>query len=310
MTVVSVGNLITTLKAANTLGEGVFWDTETQSVWWTDIEGLQIYQFQAESQQLKPFSMPYRVASFALIADDPRIIVAFDKGIALYHLETGEVEWLAQPEAHLTSNRFNDGRVDRQGRFWAGTMVENATVSLDNQPIEKRLGNLYCVDHQGCCHKKLAGINISNSLCWSPDSQYLYHTDSPEQQIIRFNFDRDSGELNAPMPLINTSDNSFPDGAEIDEQGYLWSAQWNGGKVVRYSPEGDVDLCLSLPVTNPTCVALGGKNLDWLIITTAKQGLSEQQLANEPQAGDLFIYQLNGVKGVASKRYKLQREYC
>ncbi len=303
MSSVSVGNLMTNLRVGNILGEGVFWDVETQSIWWTDIEASKIYQFHTESQQLKQFPTPYRVACFALIEDDPRIIAAFDKGIALYHLETAEIEWLAQPELHLPHHRFNDGRVDRQGRFWAGTMIEhNASSSNVN---DKQFGALYCVDNQARCDKKLTEIGISNSLCWSPDGQYLYHADSSKQQIVRFNFDHIRCSLSEPIVLVQTPDNCFPDGAEIDEQGYLWSAQWNGCKVVRYSPEGHVDLSLQLPVTNPTCVAFGGKNLDWLIVTTAKQGLSQQQLANEPQAGDLFIYQLNGVKGIKSKRYKL-----
>ncbi|MCG9696630.1 SMP-30/gluconolactonase/LRE family protein [Shewanella sp. Isolate11] len=312
MTSVSVGNLIATIQVGNTLGEGVFWDDQSQSIWWTDIEESTIFQYNIDSQQLKRFSMPYRVGSFALIEQDSRIIAAFDRGIGLYQFGDTDVEWLAQPESHLPFNRFNDGKVDRQGRFWAGTMVDNSDRYVMTPfnyavPSQDELGALYCVDHQAKCYKTLCGIGTSNSLCWSPDSQYLYHADSTKQMITRFNFDIENCALSQAYEFDKTPMYCCPDGADVDEQGFVWSAQWGGGQVVRYDPDGNVVLNFPVPITNPTNVVLGGKNLDWLIITSAKQTLSEQQLANEPQAGDLFIYQLHGIKGIKSTRYKLAR---
>ncbi|QYK03054.1 SMP-30/gluconolactonase/LRE family protein [Shewanella psychrotolerans] len=307
MTSVTIGSLITTVKAGNTLGEGVFWDQQTQSIWWTDIEDASIFQYMIDTKQLKAYSMPYRVGCFALIKDDPRLIVAFDRGIALYDLNSAEIEWLAEPEEHLPCNRFNDGRVDRQGRFWAGTMVDehsrHVMSAFDSEPSIATLGALYCVDHYARCQKMLTGIGTANSLCWSPDSQYMYHADSTKQQITRFDFDSEAVALKTPCCFATTEGHVFPDGSEVDADGYLWNAQWGGGKIVRYTPDGDIDISLSLPVSNPTSVAFGGKNLDWLIITSAKHGLSDQQLTLEPQAGDLFIYQLHGINGLAANRY-------
>ena len=247
---------------------------------------------------------------FALIKDDPRLIVAFDRGIAFYELVSGDIQWLAQPEIHLPCNRFNDGRVDHQGRFWAGTMVDehsrHVMSAFEAEPSKDTLGALYCIDHGARCHKMLTGIGTANSLCWSPDSKRIYHADSTKQEITRFDFGSEALTLTNPHQFASTEGHVFPDGSEIDCDGYLWNAQWGGGKIVRYTPDGEVDISLSLPVSNPTSVAFGGKNLDWLIITSAKHGLSKQQLPLEPQAGDLFIYQLHGIKGLAANRYLLK----
>jgi sugar lactone lactonase YvrE len=303
---VTVGKLITTINVGNTLGEGVFWDEQSHSIWWTDIEESTIFQYEVEALRLKSYPMPFRVGCFALIKDDPRLIVAFDVGIGLYDLVSGEIEWLAKPESHLPNNRFNDGRVDRQGRFWAGTMVEHHSYAIDSLSSQVFLGALYCIDHAARCHKILTDIGTSNSLCWSPDSKRIYHADSTKQQISRFDFGSEELTLTHPRQFARTEGHVFPDGSEVDCDGYLWNAQWGGGKIVRYTPDGEVDISLSLPVSNPTSVAFGGKNLDWLIITSAKHGLSKQQLSLEPQAGDLFIYQLYGIKGLAANRYLLK----
>ncbi|MCE9678502.1 SMP-30/gluconolactonase/LRE family protein [Shewanella sp. AS1] len=305
---VSVGKLIHTLNVSNSLGEGVIWDCESQCIWWTDIQASMLFQFSVESNSLNQYAMPMRVGCFALIENDPRLIVAFEKGIALYHLQSQALQWLATPEIDKSHHRFNDGRVDRQGRFWAGTMVESPVENRGEDPQginSVELGALYCIDHQLSCHKILSGIEIANSLCWSPEGDYVYHADSVKQQIQRFEFNQTPLSFKRPETLAYTANGALPDGADVDSDGYIWSAHWNGGKVVRYDPEGHIDLELLLPVSNPTSVTIGGKDLNWLIITSAKEGLSEQQLADQPMAGSLFIYELHGVKGLGSNRFLL-----
>ncbi|MGI2197211.1 SMP-30/gluconolactonase/LRE family protein [Shewanella baltica] len=291
--IVGVGKLLMTIPVGNILGEGVLWDDKTQSIWWTDIEAAEIFNYSITTQSLRTIAMPYRVGSFGLTQNAEQLIVAFDRGIALYHLKTREVQWLATPESHLTNNRFNDGRVDRQGRFWAGTMVENG-------PYPSSYAALYCVAHQGQCLKVCENISISNGLCWSPDGLTMYHADSPTHEIFQYDFDPNTASVSNKRSFVTTEQMIFPDGSEVDAAGYIWNAQWGGGQVVRYRPNGQVDLTLTLPVTNPTSIAIGGQNMDWLIITSAKHSLSAEQLSNEPQAGDVFIYQLVGIYGLQS----------
>lgn len=291
--IVGVGKLLMTIPVGNILGEGVLWDDKTQSIWWTDIEAAEIFNYSITTQSLRTITMPYRVGSFGLTQNAEQLIVAFDRGIALYHLKTREVQWLATPESHLTNNRFNDGRVDRQGRFWAGTMVENG-------PYPSSDAALYCVAHQGQCLKVCENISISNGLCWSPDGLTMYHADSPTHEIFQYDFEPNTASVSNKRSFVTTEKMIFPDGSEVDAAGYIWNAQWGGGQVVRYRPNGQVDLTLTLPVTNPTSIAIGGPNMDWLIITSAKHSLSAEQLSNESQAGDVFIYQLVGIYGLQS----------
>lgn len=293
-----VGKLITTLSVCNDLAEGVQWHIESQSFWWTDIHNSLIYQYQVVNTELRKYQMPERVGCFSFTTNDHEIIVAFASGMALYHTKFEKLTWLAKPEKQFKSHRFNDGRADRQGRFWAGTMVEQPTD-------EQTLGALYCLDQRQQCQKILNNINISNSLCWSPDSLTMYHANSPSRVIYRYDFNPKTGKVSNPYVFAEVEQGSEPDGACVDSEGYLWSAQWGGGKVVRYTPNGDIDLIHNLPVSRPTCVAIGGPNMDWLIITSAKQGLSEEQYAQEPLSGHLFIYQLYGVLGLPESKYQV-----
>lgn len=337
-----VGELLQVLPVGNILGEGVLWDEVNHLIWWTDIEAACVFCYCTEQQKTRRISMPYRVGSFGLTVDPDQLIVAFDRGIALYRLSTQAITWIATPEAHLAGHRFNDGRVDRQGRFWAGTMKEavleqalsqpsielnvNMTQQSATRSVEApHMAALYCIDAQRGCHKVLSGLSISNGLCWSPDGHILYHTDSPTQTISQYplthahlsaNADsatpdmaKEIAAVNLPrlmnkQPFAKTDGSAFPDGAEVDADGFIWSAHWGGGQVVRYNQQGEMVLRLCLPVTNPTNLTFGGPDLDWLIITSAKQGLHRAQLAAEPQAGHVFIYQLQGIKGLSQPRYR------
>ena len=295
MSNVGVGELLRTIPVGNILGEGVLWDNKNQSIWWTDIETAQLFRYDINSEQLSTFIMPYRVGSFGLTQHADQLIVAFDRGIALYHLKTENLQWLATPESHLPNNRFNDGKVDRQGRFWAGTMVE--TIA-DNSASPSTNAALYCINHKSQCAKVYENISISNGLCWSPDSLTMYHADSQQHKIFQYDFNPNTAAVSNKRSFVTTDPLIFPDGSEVDAAGYLWNAQWGGGQVVRYCPDGKVDLTLKLPVTNPTSIAFGGPDLDWLIITSAKNLLSAEQIDIEQFAGDVFIYKLSNIKGL------------
>lgn len=296
-----IGALVHTIEVGNQLGEGVQWDEKSQLIWWTDIQACKIFSFCLTTKKLNIYDMPYRVGCFSLVASSndttSELIVAFDRGIAFYHLITKKLTWLHQPEKLNLGNRFNDGTVDSQGRFWAGTMVENSKIS-------SKSAALYCIDQQQQCHKMLNNIGISNGLCFSHSDNVVYHADSPKQTIYRYQFDAHKMSLFDKTTFATTSATALPDGSTVDAKNNLWNAQWGGHQVVCYNSQGVIEHSLPLPVSQPTSVAFGGKNLDLLIVTSAKEGLSPTQLKQQPQAGHVFIYQLIGIKGVAKIRYQ------
>lgn len=283
--------LIDVLPVNNKLGEGVQWHELTESIWWTDIESCCLYRYEVASKRLNKIDMPERVGCFSFIKNEQRICAAFESGIALYNVNSGQIEWLAKPESSVSGNRFNDGRTDRQGRFWAGTMVETPKVNTQR-------ANLYSYDSVNGCQIKLSNIEISNGLCWSPDGSKMYHADSPKQAIYQYDFDSQTGTLSHKALFARTSGNSFPDGSCTDSQGNLWNAQWGGSRVVMYDTNGQKSFEIDIPTTQPSCVAFAGQELDLLVVTSARQNMTQQELMKDQNAGNLFIYQLSGVKGL------------
>lgn len=302
----AVGALLTSIPSQNILGENVLWHHTEQAIYWIDIEAALLQRYDLASAEFSVFALPQRIGSFAFLQDGPQqdfqLIAAFAEGFALYNPQTKALKWLSQPELHLAGHRFNDGRVNRQGEFWAGTMVENAAIS-DTQAA------LYRLEPTGQAQQVIGSLCISNGLCWSLDGRTLYHADSPKHQINQYPYDVATGSVGEPSIFAQTPDNAHPDGSTIDAAGYLWNAHWGAGKVLRYRPDGSIDLELSLPVSQPSSVAIGGPNLDLLFITSSRLGLSKVQLAQQPLAGNLFIYQLHGVQGVLENRCNLSPQW-
>lgn len=274
--------LIDVIPVGNILGEGVLWDHRSGTVWWTDIEDSRLYHFHPKSKKLGFYITPERLASFAFTSDEAWLVAGFESGFAHYRPRSGEIKWIAKPEQNLSHTRFNDGRVDRQGRFWAGTMVEG------DEAREK--GALYRLDHDGMAHRQVSNIMISNSLCWSPDGTKMYFADSSLNSIDVFDFNLESGVPINRRHFAKMLENIYPDGSTVDREGYLWNAQWGGSRIIRYVADGTIDFQLDLPVSQPTCVAFGGSDLSLLFVTTAKTGLTEKQREDEPYAGHLLVY--------------------
>lgn len=288
--------LINTIEVGNELGEGVQWHIDSQLLWWTDIQNACLFNYCLTSQKLCKYDMPERVGCFGFIENSERLIIAFETGIALFDIKTNDLEWLSRPELSIKGNRFNDGRIDRQGRFWAGTM---------NQTESEPTANLYCLNSQKQCTQLLNDITVSNGLCFSPDGKIMYHADSPKREVHQYNFEVKTAKLSNKKLFAVTDEGCFPDGSCVDEAGYLWNAQWAGSQLVRYNPNGIVDFVINTEVLQPSCVAIGGPNMDLLFVTSAKQGLTESQLKKDNKAGHVFVYQLNGVKGLAENKYIL-----
>lgn len=286
---------IKSLPVGNVLGEGVLWHPDQNALWWTDIHGCRLYRYHPGSDSLTEWSTPERLTAFGFVASShapQTLIAAFDQGIAWYTPETGERHWLAQPEADKPGNRFNDGKVDRQGRFWAGTMVEQGDPLDDEEG-----GSLYCCQADATVTSHLKGLGITNGLSWSPDSRTAYLSDSARGVYYAYDFEPHSGSFSNRRVFALAAEGTGNDGSCVDAQGNIWNAHFGGGKVVCYAPTGEVLLELEVPVSQPTCVAFGGPDLSWLFVTTARENLSEAQLAQEPEAGNLLIYQTD-VKGL------------
>ena len=291
--------LIACIPVKNHLGEGVLWDDTTQQLLWTDIEQCTLYRMEFPSRQVITLRTPERLCSFGLTSTAHILVAAFASGFARYGYESGRLDWIERPPelAAGLGLRLNDGRVDRQGRFWCGAMVE------DSQQAGTHKASLYCLDARGEVSIHASNISISNSLCWSPSGERMYFADSPRQTIYSYDFDPDTGTISGRKVFARTASGAFPDGAITDTDGFLWSAQWGAGQVVRYTPQGAVDQVIVLASRQPSCIALGGPQRNILFITTARQGLSHAVLAREPQAGNLFIYQLSHC-GLSEPRYQ------
>ena len=224
-----------------------------------------------------------------------KLLLALRSGFAWLDPDTGRVTHLSDPESDKPHTRFNDGKCDSRGRFWAGTMVENS---------QKGDAALYCLDTDLTVTKKLAGISCSNGLAWSCDQQKFYYIDSPTLQVQCFEFNQESAHLGARHVVAEIPrEAGEPDGMTIDEQDGLWVALFGGGKVIRVnSTTGNVDYEVRVPAPNATSCALGGPAFDELFITTARVGLNDESRRTYPLAGSLFSAKVP-FRGVPARRF-------
>ena len=270
------------LAVHNILGEGPVWDTEERVLYWTDIEGRAYSRYLPQFGQVERFNVGMRVGAFALRMDGG-LVMATDRGFAFWNRQLAKLTPLADPEAGQPNMRFNDGKVDPRGRFWAGTMTEDAS-QYDAGPAA-----LYRLDPDLSVHQMDTGYAISNGLGWSPDQRTMYVTDSPRQMIYAYDYDAPTGEIANKRALISTKGESgVPDGLTVDSEGHIWSARWGGGKIVRYDPTGKKEREVRVPVQYPTSCCFGGPTLSDLYITSASQPVTPEQRAEQPWAGDIF----------------------
>ena len=276
------------LDAKVLLGEGPAWDESAQLLYWVDIEGGAVHVYDPSSGVDRRIEVGQMVGCVA-----PRraggLVLALQQGFCFLNPETGALRPVLDPEPGLPENRFNDGKCDSRGRFWAGT-----TRLSHDQPS----GSLYCLDTDLTCHRRVADVQISNGLAWSSDDRTLYFIDSPTNRVDAFDFEVDSGELSNRRTVIEmTAGTGTPDGMTIDEEGMLWIALWDGWRVTRWDPRsGQLIGEIPLPVARPTSCVFGGPNLDQLYITSASTRLPAAALANQPLAGGLFHCE-PGVRG-------------
>ncbi|WGL16065.1 SMP-30/gluconolactonase/LRE family protein [Microbulbifer bruguierae] len=285
---------IDAIEVGNTLGEGVLWNSTEQSVWWTDIHECKLYRLTWPGRELEVFDTPERLCAFAFTDRENCIVAAFESGFALFDYRRGKILWQKTLLQKGSGLRFNDGKIDRQGRFWAGTMAEDGRDSA--------AGILYCLEPNGIVSEQEKNIHISNGCCWDVNSSHFYFADSPRRSIYRYKFDARRGDLSERELFARTMFGVYPDGATVDADGYLWSAQWRGARVQRYAPDGNLAGAIPVPVSQPTCVTFGGPDMNLMFVTTAKESLNEWTLDREWQAGNLFVFR-TPFKGVMGFRF-------
>ena len=272
--------------AQNRLGEGPLWHPTQRCLYWVDIESGGLYQ---SFDGLRAFTKTHfetPIGAFCFTNKDG-FILATGEGFAAWSPGQAQPSPIWNPLPIRAGVRMNDGKVDPCGRFWAG--------SIDTEQVEAKL---YRLDPDGSQHILLHQIGISNGLDWSPDQQTMYYTDSYRYTIFAFDYDQKTGAIHNQRPFIElprTRAEIVPDGLCVDAEGCLWSAQWNGWQVVRYDPEGVPMLTVKVPAQRVTSCCFGGELNDQLFITTARTGLTNAELAAQPQAGDVFMLQTDTI---------------
>jgi sugar lactone lactonase YvrE len=278
-------------EAAAELGESPFWDTRSQTLFWVDIPNRRIHNHDPATGSNAAWRTPEEIGCVATHGDGG-LIVALRKGFHRFSIATGTVSPIFVSADEPQSNRFNDGRTDRQGRFWCGSMDDR-----EQSPS----GGLYRLDTNGRCERLVEGIICSNALCWSPDGTVMYFGDSVRGVVWYWDFDPGSGAISNRRVFAEVpASTGMPDGATVDAEGYVWIAHWGGWRVVRYDPGGRIDRVLMVPVSQPSCPAFGGRDLETLYITSAAIGVAAP--VREPLAGGLFAVDV-GVKGIAEVAY-------
>lgn len=276
------------------VGEGPIWDDQKSVLWWIDIISSRLYAFDPRTGDNRAWDTGQHVGTIVPWKDDT-VMLALQHGFGTFHLDTGTVTILNDPESNQPANRFNDGKCDPAGRFWAGTMAYED---------QRDQGSLYRMDTDQDVTRILGGIGISNGIVWSLDHSIMYYIDSMSYRIRAWDFDLASGNIaNARDILRVAPDFGLPDGMTIDEEGMLWTAFYGGGRVCRIHPvSGEVLATIELPVPAITACAFGDQALDTLYITSAAQGMTAEEIEAAPQSGNLFSVK-TGIRGVPAFRF-------
>jgi sugar lactone lactonase YvrE len=263
----------------DTVGEGPMWDDRESVLRWIDITGQRLHRYDPATGEHREVALPEPAGTIAPRAAGG-LVLATPTGIYAYDTATGEQELLASADADDLSTRMNDGKCDRQGRLWVGTMAYDAKAGA---------GAFYRVGTDLSVTRQFGDVSISNGLAWSDDDTLLYWIDSFMHAVEVFDFDAVEGAIsNRRIAVKIPESDGIPDGMTIDTEGYLWVAVYGGSMVQRYSPDGVLDAVVELPVEGVTCCTFAGPDLGDLYITTAAQNMSEEQHRASPHAGGLF----------------------
>jgi sugar lactone lactonase YvrE len=274
------------------VGESPLWHPQERRLYWVDIQGKKVHRFDPKNGRNETFDLPEIVTCLAF-RKKGGLLVTLRKTFAFFEPDSGKLEMLAEVETDKSDTRFNDGRVDPQGRFWAGTMGDPAW--------DKPVGSLYRFDPDQTVTRMCTQVVCSNGTAWSPDGRTMYYTESFRYAIYAFDFDSVTGTLanRRIFAEVDRKLGAFPDGLCVDAEGHVWSNQVGVGRVVRYDPTGRIERQIQFPVPRAVGCTFGGDHLRTLYITSARETMTAQQLQAAPLSGSIFAVE-PGVAGQAA----------
>lgn len=277
------------------LAEGVQWRADQQRLWWTDIHGCTLWSCDEYGGAVLNRETPERLGSFAFDPDG-HLLCAFESGLFRWDLDRDRLDRLTDFEPTHRSSRLNDGRCDRQGRFIAGGIDEDGMKPTSSvlQFAGDRARTL------------MGGIGCANSICFSPDGRTMYFTDSTTRVIQRYGYDPETGDLGTSAPYYETAQSGSPDGSCADSDGAIWNAFWcadgGNGHVQQILPDGSEGVRISVDAPQVSCACFGGADMDKLFITTARENMSDADIAAHALSGGVFVAR-PGAVGLPEDRY-------
>ena len=288
------------LDCKNTLGEGITYSSVNNNLYWLDINNKsKLFKLNLSSNKSELFELPEIVTATSVKSDD-ELILASNNGLNLFTISSKKFERVLNIEDQLKLTRSNDGGSDAYGRFWLGTMQNNFDKDGNDIPINDNIGKLYKVDIDMNISVAEEGLGIPNTFVWSPNNTKFYFTDTLNGKILSYNFELESGELSNKKDFAQF-ERGHPDGSTIDTDGCIWNCRWGGSCIVRFTPTGEVDQIIEMPVQNITNCIFGGSDMKTLFITTA----SNREENKNDLDGSLFAINLN-YQGIEDNKSKLE----
>jgi sugar lactone lactonase YvrE len=270
----------------NILGESPLWHPQENKLYWTDIFAPAIYSYDPESKKVKTYTMPCKIFAIAY-RQKGGLLATTEKGISFIDIPSGKLTDYVQILDTDSDLNMNDGKCDRQGRFWAGS------ADFD---VNRCDGKLYRITPDGTVKQMEAGLSVSNGIGWSPDNSVMYHNDSLTARIFCYDFNSKEGTV-SNQRIFHPLTEGSPDGLTVDSKGGVWMAFWDDAKVVRYLSDGTEDRVIELPTSRPTSVMIGGKDLTTLYITSCNYAPFWDEKPQPSPAGALFAIDID-VKGI------------
>ncbi|SEQ24681.1 transcriptional regulator, IclR family [Faunimonas pinastri] len=281
------------IPASTFLGEGPHWSERAGRLYFVDILAPSVCVGDPEAGTYTSLAVP-ELVGFLIPRRSGGFIAGMHGEVRGLDLDSGATSVIAHPEADRPGHRFNDGKCDRKGRLWAGTLA------IDTSPSQ---GRLWRVDADGTATEMDRGFRVSNGLGWSPDDRTFYFTDTARQQIYAYDFDLERGAIANRRVFVTVPESEGrPDGLTVDAEGFVWSAHWDGWCVTRYDPAGKVERVINLPMPRPTSCVFGGPDMTTLFVTSARIRLSAAQLAEAPLSGSVFAID-TGIRGLAGQEF-------
>lgn len=263
-----------------TLGEGALWDPVDARVWFLDIKNHRVHRCAADGSERRTWTAPGQV-SFIVDAGGGTMVCGVGRALMRFDPRDGSFTTLTEVEPDRPGNRLNDAFVDARGRLWFGTMDDG----------EKNASGALYRYMDGQVTRMDDGYVVTNGPSVSPDGRTLYHNHTDANRVLAFDLD-DAGALSNRRVFAAIEDGGSPDGMAVDAAGCLWVCTFGGHRILRFDPSGRRIGEVRFPVANVTRLAFGGPDLRTVFATTARKGLSEDELAQQPLAGDLFTFRV------------------